>query len=245
MRMTRTLGLSLLVAWPAGIAVAQPAAPAPAQPIDMEAPPPTATATPAPAVQADASASVSTSSSAEPAKPWQIGIAPRLGFVVPTSKLGAMVIGGIELAYALPAVNHQLIVALDLSLTRPSYDGSAMDPRIPNGSTTYTVHETEMVVGATLGYRVFGAEHALVPWGALGPVLHMLKTSETTMLAPGDNTATSTELGLELAAGVDYRVGPGFVLGGARLIYSNLDHVLTGDTNAGKLGFEVGYRFVF
>lgn len=251
MRTLKTLGLSLVVAWPAGIAVAQPADPAPAPapatppPVDTEAPPPAATPSPAPAVQVEASASVSTSTSQEPPKPWQIGVAPRIGFVVPTSKLGAMVVGGIEVAYALPALNHQLIIALDMSLTRPSYDASAMDPRIPNGATTYTIHETELVVGATIGYRVFGAEHALVPWGALGPVLHMLKTSETTMVAPGENTATSTELGLELAAGVDYRVGPGFVLGGARLIYSNLDHALTGDTNAGKLGLELGYRFVF
>jgi len=102
-----------------------------------------------------------------------------------------------------------------------------------------------MVVGATIGYRLFGAGHALVPWGALGPVLHMLRTSESTMVAPGDNSATSTELGLEVAAGVDYRLGPGFLLGAARMIYSNLDHTLTGDTNAGKLGFEAGYRFVF
>jgi len=228
MRSIQSLVITLLVAQLEAIALAQPS-PAPAGPPDP-APP-------------DEPAGVS--AAVEPTKPWKIGIAPRVGFVVPTSKLGAMVVGGLELDYVLPAANRQLFVAVDLSLTRPSYDAVVMDPRIPSGSGMYTIHETEMVIGLMLGYRVFPADRALVPWAAIGPILHLLRTSESTTFAPGDNTATSTEFGLEIAVGADYRVGPGFAVGGARLTYSKLDHTLTGDTNAGKLGFDVGYRIVF
>jgi hypothetical protein len=238
MRAIHSLGSTFLVV-ASGTTFAQPAATAPPAAAPSAATP--SSAAPAALVEP----ATTSAPAAVETRPWQFGIAPRLGLLVPTSKLGTMVLGGLELDYVVPAANRQLVVGVDLSLTRPSYDGSAMDPRIATGTAMYTIHETEMVVGATIGYRLFPADHALVPWGALGPVLHLLKTSESSTIAPGTNTATSTELGLELAAGVDYRTGPGFLLGGARLVYSNLDHTLTGDTNAGKLAIEVGYRIVF
>lgn len=210
-----------------------------AQPASTEAPALAPTEAPPPmAVQASASVEA-------PPASWTLGLAPRLGFVVPTSKLGTMVVGGLEIDIALPVAARQLYVALDVSLTRPSYDGSVMDPRIPGGAGDYTIKEVEMVVGALVGYRLRPAGAALVPWAAIGPILHLLRTTETSTLAPGHNTATSTELGVEAAAGVDYHAGPGFVVGGVRVVYSSLDHVLTGDTNAGTIGLDLGYRLVF
>ena len=76
-------------------------------------------------------------------------------------------------------------------------------------------------------------------------MLHMLRSTETTSIAPGDNTAQSTEVGLELGGGVDYRLGPGFVAGDVRFAYSGLDHSLTGKTNAGKVTVAAAYRVVF
>ena len=214
------------------------------------APAPEPTPTPAPATPTAAPAPVqdepgSIAAAAEASAPWRFGVAPRIGAAVPTSKLGTTLAGGIEVAYLTAAAGHRVVIAVDLSLARPSYSSSVMDPRIPGGTTTYTIRETELVVGATVGYRLFTPAHAFVPWGAIGPVLHLLRTTEVTMLSPDSNTASSTEVGLELAAGADYRAGPGFLLGGIRLVYSNLDHRLTGDTNAGKLAVELGYRFVF
>ena len=76
-------------------------------------------------------------------------------------------------------------------------------------------------------------------------MLHFLRSTETTTIAPGDNTAASTELGLELAGGADYRVGPGFLVGDVRFAYTKLDHTITGSTNASKITLAVGFRFVF
>lgn len=235
---THSLFLLPLVVAPL-TALAQPAAPtAPATPVAPASPEASAPASAPVAVQA------STPAATAPAS-WTLGLAPRLGLVVPTSKLGAMAVGGLEIDVALPVGQRQLYVALDLSLTRPSYDGSVMDPRIPGGAGDYTVKEVEMVVGALVGYRLRPAGAALVPWAVIGPILHLLRTTETSTIAPGHNTATSTELGLEVAAGVDYHAGPGFVVGGLRVVYSSLDHVLTGDTNAGTVGLDLGYRLVF
>jgi len=195
----------------------------------------TASAQPAPSVTAQAP---------EPTPAWSFGIAPRFGLVAPTSKLGLMVIGGVQVDYATPALDHRLLIGLDWSLTRPSHDGSVMDPRIPS-TADYTVHETEMVLALLASYRLAGSDKALVPWIGVGPMLHFLRTTETTSLAPGENSAVSTEFGVELAGGADFRAGPGFVGGELRAAYSKLDHQLTGATNAGKVAVSACYRIVF
>jgi hypothetical protein len=33
---------------------------------------------------------------------WTLGVSPRIGVTIPTSKLGAMIVGGLELDLALP-----------------------------------------------------------------------------------------------------------------------------------------------
>lgn len=180
--------------------------------------------------------------SAQP-EAWKVGIEPRFGIALPTSKLGTNIGGGLEIDVAV-AMQGKLVVGLDASLTQPSYSSTVMDSRIPGGMTTYDIHQTELLVGATIQYRIPASEK-LVPRVGLGPAVHMLRTNETNGLAPGTNTAQQTKLGLEALAGVDYRLGPGYLAGDLRLIYSGLDTPLTGSSNAGNIGLAVGYRIVF
>lgn len=185
-----------------------------------------------------------TTATAEVAAPWTIGVEPRVGLIVPTSKLGANAIGGLEVDFALPAADHRLVLALGGTLSQPGHDGSVMDARVP-APTTYTIKQTELAIALDLDFRFVPAGHSTVPWIGVGPLLHMLRTTESTSIAPGDNTAQETAFGVELAGGVDFKAGPGFLGGDARLDYSKLDNYLTGSTNAGKLTISVGYRLVF
>lgn len=175
---------------------------------------------------------------------WTIGVAPRIGLTVPTSELGAMVVGGLEIDVALPVLGRQLVAALDVTITRPGADGSVNDTRI-NGAGDWDIGVTEFKIGLDLIYRVFGPERSLVPFAGAGPVLHMLRTTQTTSFAPGENQAQNTELGFEILGGADYKMGPGYLLGEARLVYSNLDHLFTGDTTATNITISTGYRLVF
>ena len=177
------------------------------------------------------------------AEPPSTYVEPRVGAIVSTSKLGPYAVGGLAVDHTV-AAEQRLLVGLDLSLTRPSHDGTVMDPRLPM-TGTYTLAETEFAIALLASYRFAGADESLVPWIGAGPMLHLLRSTETTNLAPGDNTAQSTKLGVELAGGADFRVGPGFVAGDLRFAYSKLDHQLTGSTNAGKVMIAIGYRFWF
>jgi opacity protein-like surface antigen len=181
---------------------------------------------------------------ADAADPWTASLAPRVGLTVPTSKLGPMVAGGLEVGYALPVLNGQLVLAVDGTLTRPGYTNTVSDPRV-GGEGEYELDVTELKLGLGLVYRIFGPEEAFVPFVGAGPALHMLRTTERNDFNPGENTAESSELGFEVVAGADYRMGPGYLLGEARVLYSDLDHLYTGDSNAGNVVLSVGYRAVF
>jgi hypothetical protein len=181
-----------------------------------------------------------------PEAPWTIGIEPRLGALIPTSKLKTNVVGGLEIDVATPALDHRLVVGLDLSIAQPSYSASAMSTQLPApGMIDYTVQQLEVAVGLTANYR-FASTHSLVPRIGAGPLLHLLKSTETTSPAyAGSNNAQQTKLGIEATAGVDYKVGPGFLAGDLRFLYSPLTTPLAGGSNAGSLAVAVGYRFVF
>jgi hypothetical protein len=179
------------------------------------------------------------------ADPWTMGVEPRVGVTKPTSKLGAMAVGGLEVDFATPVADHQLIVAIDFSLTQPSYSASATSAQIPGGMTTYDIHQTEVVLGLVGDYRFAAADQSLVPHAGAGPVVQMLKTNETEGVAPGENTAQQTKVGFELEGGLDIQAGPGLVAGELRVIYSGLDTPLAGGTNAGNIELAVGYRLVF
>lgn len=205
---------------------------------------PAAQAEPPPGPAAEASGPAATAASPGPAAPAPaVGITPTMGMNVPTSQLGLFVVGGLELDVFLPVADHRLVLALGGTITRPSHDGKGTDPR--TGDYTFTVRETELKVGLDVVWRFFTEERALVPYAGLGPILHMLRSTETNSLGPGQNTGQSTKPGFELVGGADYKVGPGRLLAEARLVYSTLDHQISGDTNAGNVIVSVGYRLLF
>ncbi|MFN7133565.1 MAG: outer membrane beta-barrel protein, partial [Myxococcales bacterium] len=139
-------------------------------------------------------------------------------------------------------LERQLSVALDTTFTRPTFTAGGSDARV-GGPFTYEVAEREFKFALDALYRM-----PVGPVGAFfggGPVLQLLNTTQTTSFGPGENTESNVELGFELAGGADYRLGPGFLFGDLRLVFTDLDHQLTGDTNAGKITVAAGYRFVF
>lgn len=192
---------------------------------------------------ANAQPTASVSDQATTPAGWSFAVAPRIGLTVPTSELGATVVVGIE-ATAAVAAQRRLGVSLDVSWSRPSRDGSLSDSRVPSPAM-YTIEQTEIVIAALVAYRFAGPEQSFVPWAAGGPLLHVLRTRQTNTIAPGENTASGVEPGVQLAAGVDLAAGPGFVVGDVRFAYSTLDNVLTGSSNAGKLMLSAGYRLAF
>jgi hypothetical protein len=217
-----------------------PEEPAPVDPAAVEEPGSDSSMT----MEADVVLSAEASPSTEEGKTWNLMVAPRLGVAIPTSRLGPFVSMGVELGYRLPILSGHLVAVGDLAYTRPSRSSTANDARV-GGDADFTIKETEIKFGAGAAYRLFDDTHALNPWAGGSLIMQRLKSAETNNLAPGENTSTDVRFGGELAFGADYRIGPGYVLGEARIPLTDLDDLITGNSNAGNVNLSAGYRFVF
>src|SRR5690349_6366114 len=85
---------------------------------------------------------------------WSFEVAPSVGLLVPTARLGPTVAGGLELGFALPVAARRLLVAVDAGLARPTQSGSGTDPRA-GGAYDFDVGVTEFTVGLGLRWRFF------------------------------------------------------------------------------------------
>jgi hypothetical protein len=184
------------------------------------------------------------SAQAPPDPAWSFGVAPHLGLTIPTSRLEPTIVGGVELSVILPVAARRLVLALDVTLARPAYasTGTALEV---NGPYSYTVDETELKLALDVLYRFLPAEGRVVPYLGLGGVVQLLKTTETTSLAPGENTQRDSRFGFEAVLGADLRTGPGLLLVETRWVHTDLDHMFTGETNAGNVSISLGFRLVF
>jgi hypothetical protein len=175
-------------------------------------------------------------------------VAGRIGLVGPTNRLHLFAMPGIELGYLTPLLGHRLLFALNVSWTRPSYTTTGQsDPSIQNGANfTSTIHEDELVVGLDASYRLRPPDATLNFFAGLQPLLYLLRASETNTFDPGvTNTNQGTKIGVGYFIGADYRLGPGMLTGELRVLYSYMDHKLTGEVNLGNIILSVGYRMLF
>lgn len=182
--------------------------------------------------------------------------AARLGglFAEPFSNLGASFLVGAEIGYLLPplpVVGEGFGVTIDVAYTQPTASGAAMDARIGanGGNYKWDVTQRETILGLTLLYRApFIMDGKLVPYIGFGPRIFMMQTSSGGEAGSGNSipgyNENSTQAGLGLPLGADYKIGPGRVFLEALLLYAPLNTNTTGSSSAGSISVAAGYRFI-
>jgi hypothetical protein len=187
---------------------------------------------------------VSTDDEPEPtARTPRFAIAPRIGFDVPTSDLNPFLVAGLEVDLFLPLLDRRLVLALDTTYTRPSHSGKGSDPRI-GGEYSHEIDVHQLKVALDAIVRFSSGNRGPVPFVGVGPVMHYLRTEQTTSITGYENIEWSLEPGFEALIGLDIPLGPGFLLFDFRYVYTDLDHRFAGDSNAGNTTTAVGYRIV-
>lgn len=174
----------------------------------------------------------------------RFGFAPRVGLSVPTSDLDPFIVAALEIDFFLSVLDQRLALALDTSFTRPGYSGRGVDPRI-GGEYTYKLRVFQLKAALDVVLRFASKRSVPIPYLGLGPILHYVRTVQTTSIAAGENTEWSLEPGFEVLVGLDIPIGPGFLLFDFRYVLTDLDHRFTGDSNTGNVTTTTGYRFVF
>lgn len=180
--------------------------------------------------------------------PVGVEAAAKLGVILPQlfTPLGANLAVGVEIGYQLPFAGRRFRVLLTVDYSQPPADGKARSDAV-GGEYTWTLSQRELAIGLVGGAR-FPQGGALTPWIALGPRLYLLETRANGASAGepfGEYVETSTELGAVVAGGVDYRVGPGALVGELEVGFSDLDHLTTGEASTGAFGVRAGYRLTF
>jgi len=182
-----------------------------------------------------------------------IGAKLGAGIGKPLNELGPTFVGELELGYALPLpepIGRSLELFTAGAYLSPSSEGTEgeLDPRLPgDGSFSYEVTQQAVVLTAGARYRIPLANETIAPYGAIGGRLYLMRTKiegEAGGESFGASEETSSAVGLHLAGGVDFRLGPGALLAEVQLGYAGLDGYVMRDTNFGALVLLVGYRFM-
>jgi len=173
-----------------------------------------------------------------------------LGTIFPqaVSKLGTGFNVLIEAGYILPYLDQRFEVFADFSYTQPKRQQTLSDPRLTAGGS-YSYEITEQQLFTTLGAlaRLYSPRTQLNFYGQLGARLNMQRSQvvgDAAAAAFGKNEETKTQVGLLLAAGAEYILGPGAIAAELDFTFATLDHRITGDTNAGGIVLQVGYHFL-
>ncbi|RMG10856.1 MAG: hypothetical protein D6729_18895 [Deltaproteobacteria bacterium] len=132
----------------------------------------------------------------------------------------------------------------------PTAEGElAADPRLPEPSTT-TYRLTRQTLAVTLGilYRLDIGSERIFPYASAGPRLFLTRTlveAEAGGQDFGKNEETASDVGLSVAAGTEYALGPGHLLAELQLAWAAVDGLVLQATNAGALNLFLGYRLRF
>jgi hypothetical protein len=202
-----------------------------------EAPPSTATETPTPA-ESGAALELPT-----------LTLGVRAGLGVPTlfNELDLSYDVALEVGYVLPFLDGRLAVVADVGYSAPTASGGGNDARVgaSGGAWTYEITNERLTVSLGPIFRIFPTGSTFVPYvGALGRAYFVRTTANGTGAGQpfGENVETSMAYGVVGVLGGELKLGPGAALLEVSAGWAALAQTITGETTAGVLAAQLGYR---
>lgn len=169
-------------------------------------------------------------------------VAPKIGVFIPTSRLKAAAIGGVQADWVTPWLEGgALSLGFELTWARPTYKGILSDPQLRAADTTVNLGASQLGFALLATYRFGDVFAGLSPYAGGGPALFHHRVAST---AFGENALEKeSKLGLSLLGGLEMAAGPGaaFFEVQGRLARTSL--TMPGFTNLGGFLASAGYRF--
>jgi hypothetical protein len=170
----------------------------------------------------------------------------KVGGLVPFDGLGPFVLGTVEVGYVLPFLKRSFAGVIDVSYTAPSTSGEQPDPRVDGGTYSWTLTQKELVIQPTIMYRLTSLGR-LVPYVGIGPRIYLLRSiveGKAGGQVIGETIEQSTKVGAGLPLGVEFKLGPGALLGELLFEFGPLDHTATGSSHTAAGTLQLGYRLM-
>ena len=194
---------------------------------------------------------VTQSSPAESIRPAaRFTIFPKLGAAFPQvlNRLETSFTGALELGFVSPWLGNRLALTVELSYAQPAHTRTVEDPRVANGTVSYTVQEKQL--GLFFGPRFYflPLSQTLVPYLGAGARVQFIASqldAGAGVSTFGTHVETGTHLAFGAQAGLGYRLGPGHIALEIQLLLSPIDHLITGGVNIGDLSARAGYLLHF
>jgi hypothetical protein len=164
-------------------------------------------------------------------------VGAKTGVAVPTSKLGATPVFGIDAEYRLPMLERLLGVAAEFAYSAPSTSGNGTDPATGGFSYKLDTRITSFALEA-IARRAF---ERFEPYGGLGYSIVLLHDQTSAFAVK--TTESQSRAGFQLRGGCGYRLGPGHVFAEARYQFAHFAFESTGSASAGTFDLFAGYRF--
>ncbi len=164
-------------------------------------------------------------------------------FPQPFTELGTHVVVGVDLGYRLPFWKQRLEIMFGAGYSPPQ--NSFTESRV-EGKYEGEVVQQELHFSLGPRLRLNPPTEAWNLTGAIGPRLFLLRS-----LSNGSRdgepfmeyTEQSTQIGLFVALGGEYNLGPGALCLDLDFGWSPLPHQITGDVSTGNIAATLGYRF--
>lgn len=179
-------------------------------------------------------------------------IAPKVGAGLGSIFLegaGATLVAELELGYSLPFAlprGRDLQLFTAWSYVAPSSTSTVTDPRVPGGTSSYTL--TLHTLGGTTGV-LYRFPIDVVDWWRLYGALGLRTLWSWTVIdgeaqqAFGTYVESAFDIGYYGAVGSDFAVGPGAILVELQSSTAFVDRFVLRDTATTSLQLAVGYRF--
>jgi hypothetical protein len=189
---------------------------------------------------------------AEPDPAERTGVAPLVGVQVggnfSIEALEAAFIPRLELGLELPWAQRRFRITFLGSWTRPLAEGEDTDPRVPDGTWSWNLKQTEVLFALGPTVRIPEISERFVPEITVAPQIDLLRTQvngEASGASFGESVEEYTRMGFYAALGVATVLGPGELNLQLAFSISQLDGIVTGDSSTASLAPLLGYRFVF
>jgi hypothetical protein len=163
-------------------------------------------------------------------------LVPKLGFGVAVAGVPFSLHGALELAYAPPVLDRQLLLSIETALTRPTWQNTAFQ------SPSYVIDVDELGAAALASFHWYPEGIRVGPYAGIGAGAVARRAVST---FPGNARRSARELRPALVGvvGAEFQVGPGAIEVEVRGQHAPSETPVLDGSSVVPLAVTAGYRF--